>query len=114
MFCTGDPGEAVGYGKLYYIFPIGDFKFVWAAGIRDLWSAYDDILHRRDWDSDEEIYEVFMDTIVEPQHWSDQHLMSAIKSENEIAIRCDSYYGINYDAVIDADIENGLELLLKL
>lgn len=29
LFATGDKQTAVPYGKVYYVFPVGDFKFVW-------------------------------------------------------------------------------------
>lgn len=42
IFCSGDQGVAESYGDSYFIFPIGNFKFVWSPDISDLF------LHIRD------------------------------------------------------------------
>lgn len=38
LFVTGNEGTAAGYGRIYAIFPIGKFDFIWHPSIKDLWA----------------------------------------------------------------------------
>lgn len=42
LFIIGDKGEAISYGRVFRIFPIGEFQYVWNPHMRDPWSDYDD------------------------------------------------------------------------
>lgn len=37
VFCTGNTTTARGYGAVYAIFPIGDFKFIWSPVVEDFY-----------------------------------------------------------------------------
>lgn len=39
IFCTGYKSEAEGYGQVYKIAPIGDYKFLWSPKVRDSYSS---------------------------------------------------------------------------
>jgi hypothetical protein len=48
IFCTGDIAQANDYGKVYAIFPIGRFKYLWNPHIRDFFSdVIDDFVNSK-------------------------------------------------------------------
>lgn len=46
IFCTGNKNAAMGYGDVYVIFPIGDFKYSYTTEYRDLYTAFGRIARR--------------------------------------------------------------------
>jgi hypothetical protein len=46
IFCTGYKTEAEGYGQVYKIAPIGDYKFIWSPKVRDSYSGEHIIWHK--------------------------------------------------------------------
>ena len=87
----------------YYVFPVGQFKFVWSSKVKDptgvfqLDSPYDATY------SDELIKKL------EGSNYSDKNIIAAIKSGNEIMIQCKEYYGMLWTY----DKDDVLEELLK-
>ena len=125
VFTTGDPRVASSYGYLYYVFPIGDFDFLWSPAIHDL---YEDLTgyfdHGEDprelWaktykkltgneidseapDSAEEIEKTvsltdvldYIDSKLAP--FNDTDLKSGIKARTEIMLWVKNYYIFEYD-----------------
>lgn len=82
VFVTGDYKTAKKYGKVYAVFPIGEFKFVWSPDIKDLGEEVgnDDIADIHD--------------ILDDSYFDDDHLGIAIGSKNEIMIKCKEYYAV--------------------
>lgn len=92
LFVTGDFKFARGYGKIYSIFPVGNFKFYWNPKIEDLYAdlpveAYDIKV------KDEELTKI-LEPVVEA--YKSTNLKKAIKSGNEIMINCKEYYSMLY------------------
>lgn len=57
IFCTGDSQKANQYGRVYVIFPIGNFKYTWSPTIEDLYNEaysllYNDVIHFKNADAD--------------------------------------------------------------
>ena len=79
-FVTGDFNEALDYGALYAIFPIGDFKFVWSKKSFDLFVSLFDLAG----------------TVkkLEMLEFKDTDLDDALKSGNEIMLHCKEYYAV--------------------
>lgn len=81
LFTTGGFIEARGYGTVYCIFPIGEFKFVWSPTVRDLFVAGRDIKGVAD-----------AVPYLEKAGYKDTDLAKAIKSGKEIMVDCKEYY----------------------
>jgi hypothetical protein len=45
MFVTGDDSWAGAYGRIYSVYPIGDFEYLWSPKTKDLWQASRTIRH---------------------------------------------------------------------
>lgn len=91
IFCTNSPTMASDYGKLYQVFPIGDFDYTWSEEIWDLFQWLEDNpnVGRNDYPD-----------LVKSYHNS-QFFKEAIASGNEIMIACDYVYLLNQKAVRD-------------
>ena len=83
LFVTGDLKEANQYGKVYVIFPIGDFDFIWHKELNDLFTA----MPRRkgvetgiEWLEDKKA------------GFSTTNLTAAITAGNEISLWTEEYY----------------------
>ena len=102
IFCSGKSSEASEYGRVFSIFPVGDFSFIWSKTVPDLfgrWQDYEPLRHndmsheeyleRREDEEDrffkKEIY----------NKYTNKNLATGIRSGNEIMVRCGNYYGIN-------------------
>ena len=94
---TGSSSQAHDYGELYTIFPIGNFRFIWSPKVNDIaisirWPQ------PGGWSNFPPSQEV-VNEIMDQQEYSDRDLPQAIKSGNEIMIRCDEYYAVHPDAL---------------
>jgi len=99
VFCSGDAPSSV-YGDLYYIFPIDKFKYVWSPDIRDLTLELErfDILYIEGDGKFIEGYDYKKFHEILPQlvsTYKDNDLQSALRSGNEISLKCKKYYAIN-------------------
>lgn len=121
IFCTGGYGEALDYGSVHVIFPIGDYSYTWSPAINDLYMLQGIGTLFRDFSADEldvlrrlrqepkyqsndddlqRAYEVAkrldMNKLVKEIkfNYKDTDLLDAIKSENEIMIDCNEFYAI--------------------
>lgn len=107
LFATGREHEAMKYGTVYHIFPIGEFGFLWSSTVKDLWvqsrplrialgdaSRGDNPEHWRDARVQKELKE-FEDQIL--GSYQTDNLSAAIQSNTEVMMRPASYYGINFE-----------------
>jgi len=98
VFCSGDAPSSA-YGDLYYIFPIGKFKYVWSPDIRDLtvelehfgilYASPDGHYEKTDRKDIDEILPQLVST------YKDDDLQAALRSGNEISLKCKKYYVMN-------------------
>ncbi len=101
VFCLGDEHEASVYGYTYAMFPIGQFKFIWSPSIMDLTSDFreEEILvgtdygNEDDWEGGDNNPR-FQQLI---KTYTDKNLKKAIRSDNEIMIKCKEYYLVDDD-----------------
>ena len=107
LFVTGGLFQCQRYGRVYEIFPIGKFKFLWSATIRDFYaevgrwnSSYRVTLLDAGVDTKEltkelvykrpDFHELVGNHI--EREYTDKKIMAAIRSEKEIMIVCKEYY----------------------
>lgn len=94
VFCLGARGSdsILGqYGTPYFIFPIGEFSFVWSPKVSDLQvnlSFQSDIEG-----NDQEAIHKWLDT----KGYTDKDLEGALTSDKEVMVKCKSYYCIDKD-----------------
>lgn len=113
LFVSGDLGEANQYGDPYFIFPEGDFNFLWSPYIEDLWTEWNSRPGRAIAADDEEIESFINNTIVQGRYRQD-NLDHAIHANREIMIRSKSYYAIHTDILKDEENFTGFEEILAL
>lgn len=112
IFGSGSYGQAAGYGNVYAVFPIGDFKFLWSPKIIDFYNSqlYGDIEYNA---SQEfvgyiktgkmkskkmiEIYKEIEHSFLNEYKYSNKNLEEAIKSKHEIMVQAKKFYAINFD-----------------
>lgn len=85
LFCTGKFNDTRMYGKPYAIFPMGEFTFMWSPKTSDMF-IHDSKISRM---TPEEIEE-YLNRL----DFSEENLIAAIKSNNEISIICKKYLAI--------------------
>lgn len=137
VFTSSSRGDAFAYGIPTCFFPVGNYKYIWGIGIRDLFTmmpykviAYNDKrqsclpfsnepkdpeVHEK-WEKEEvepwliggEKYEEWWEESIAPKYTS-INLKKAIKEGREVSFLCKKYYLINPER--HPDIEN-LYLLL--
>ena len=103
IFVSGDFNSAGYFGRVYSIFPIGEFKFLWSPRIDDLNFAHHDLLDG-----------LFADRTIPPTKvqraqglikalrnvdYRTTDLKAAADSGNEIMIRCKEYYALPLEAI---------------
>lgn len=90
VFVTGDLSEAKRYGYgTYVIFPIGDFDFTWSPKIMDLYYEIPATVAGPD-----KVDDQYASIDQKIKKYINVNLIEAIKSNNEIMIRCDYYYAV--------------------
>jgi len=90
MFCTGDFNFARNYGQVFHIFPRGNFEFLWSKDVDDLYSMRDEYFGMVG------AQEEFLTALKNTQYYTTD-LPNALKYNNEIMMRCNSYYALNDD-----------------
>jgi hypothetical protein len=101
LFCTSDKSFAISYGKIYYIFPIGDFEFIWNTKKQDLYN-------RAYMDRGIDKYIDYFMTDYAP-YYVKGHKKEALKLRNEIMLYCKEYYILNSKNSINHMVINALE-----
>jgi len=106
LFVTNDMYQAGGYGALYIIFPRGNFTFLWSPDIPDIFTHYE---NKQTKQSDED----FVLDLLNNNDYSTNNLQEAIKSTNEIMIRCNSYYALRVRHLSNSQLQ-GIQLIINL
>ena len=103
LFTTGDRQISTKYGQAYYVFPVGDFKFIWgtykADPVADTlhWTRkIKDMMYVRYKKDSEDVTQQVMDEI----DWHTDDLAKAIRSGAEIAILADKAIIVPYSAKV--------------
>jgi hypothetical protein len=104
VFTTGNRGQAVSYGNLFSVWPVGDYKYLWSDDVRDLFNNFRTALqlssgemksaakvHRalQDDDNGKRKIQKLLNT------FQDTNLRKAVVSGNEVILGCKSYYLVN-------------------
>lgn len=93
LFATGRAGTASYYGKVYYVFPVGDFKFIWGKyngdAIRDTMFLASHIRSTMPTQNKEAAGDV-ADSIMDSVEWQTDDLPQALRAGAELAILCDT------------------------
>lgn len=112
MFATGDRALAGEYGKIYSVFPIGNFEFLWSPDVKDLWAASSSYRNARVryttrpkhmWKEGErdkywtQVQDQFKKEIL--AGYVSKDLSAAIESGKEIMVRSKSYYAISFGPI---------------
>ena len=111
VFATGGTYQAQTYGTVYEIYPIGNFKFLYAPNVHDFYTEFRGQvnLYRlkhslQSWPAEEIIkkpgFKSELTTFIKA-NYTDKDLYKAAMYENEIMILCKSYYGKRYDDIIE-------------
>jgi hypothetical protein len=106
MFGTGDRHTIGQYGNMYYVFPQGDFTYLWSEDINDMFNS----ITTQALSNSENTAQEFIDKVIAPANWHTDNLQAGIDSDNEIMIICDRYYGISYN-MKSTDKEGMLEII---
>src|SRR5574343_568799 len=87
VFTTSDDKDARRYGHLFYVFPAGDFKFVWSSKMSDLYTDLDVKFNVKNIAGARKVVDMYQDTDLE----------AAMKSGHEIMFKCERYYLFDVD-----------------
>lgn len=110
VFVTGDIKRANKYGFEHVIFPVNGYKYIWSPKVDDLYVALTRIDNPLLGVVDKFLY-IFADDSDKSAEWlqskqvqgavksyRDTDLVKAIKSKNEIIVKCESYYIVESSA----------------
>ena len=101
VFCTGDYPPGI-YGERYYIFPIGKFDFLWSPDVKDLTVSLDHSgIFTTDYKLDPSVPMNTVNDVVFQlvSTYQDDDFLAALRSGNEIMLRCKKYYALNVKTV---------------
>lgn len=108
IFCTGKYKQASNYGSVWMVFPIGEYSVIWSKDNDDLFYAIGKLKHNLSrlpqykYSSPEHIipdYEELTPFI--KAHYQEGNILEAIKSNNEIMVKCDRYVVISETVYFD-------------
>ena len=105
--CTGSPMFAQAFGDVYAVFPVDGYKILWSPGIDDLNHAIRRLHFHSHKGNDPQ---VFPDLIPNKFQYRLGNITEAIKSENEVMLRCDYYYAISQRTALEFD--NGIKEII--
>jgi len=89
IFVAGYESFSADFGRLFYIFPIGNFKFLWSPKIKDLFNKVGGFkIYSKTKSEMETIFKKLVDK------YQKTDLKKAIKSHHEIMIDCKEYYAV--------------------
>lgn len=91
LFCSPVQSFAESFGISYMIFPMGRYEIIWSPQVTDL---YSDVIKPLMSDLNEPAGAEELEDVVD--RYTKGNLKSALKSESEIMLSCDEYYGIHY------------------
>lgn len=125
LFCSGNKGMAEPYGKLYAIFPIGDFEYAWSQNYHDATLRIADAVEHitgidlfydtnvtNDSLTDEQKSEIerVLGGVLDSAKYKNTGLIAAIKSGHEIMINCEKYYALSEIAVEFEELERMMKV----
>ena len=112
LFVSGNENMANNYGRIYLVFPIGNFTFLYHDKFKDIYSTFSSfrwtygekeerMVRAKAMATREDFQKKFIEHIasVNNGNWKQDNLEQAINSKNEIMIRTKEYYAVNYAAV---------------
>jgi len=106
LFVTNDKNQAINYGEIYIIFPIGEYTYLWSPDIEDIFNKYEEKL--KDISDEDFVYD-----LLGKSDYYTERLDRAIKSGNEIMMRCGSYYAIRQSS-LDVNTQMGIQAIIDL
>ena len=97
LFVSGGRDVARSYGEPFVVFPIGHFDWVWSTQVGDMaidirWPNMGGFINVP---PNQEVVNSTLDNL---DYNLNHDLKGAIKSSNEIMIRCEEYYAVKYKA----------------
>jgi len=103
MFSAGKPGAVDDYGRVYAVFPEGDFEFIWNPGVADLFGKWQETYEPSHRVGEMEMSRMARLTKAEDKfikkyvtgEYMNTDLEMALSSGNEIMVRGSGYYGIS-------------------
>ena len=110
VFCTGKLTSAASYGHPYIMIPAGKFEFIWSPMV---WDLFDELRNQElikgytgidnpktsFYDPKDEKHNIKLKYIIGT--YINKNLRSAMRTHNEIIIKCDSYYLLEDDGFIE-------------
>lgn len=84
LFCTGDKSVASHYGNIYPVAPRGEFRFCWSPVVQDFYGSVSKL--KVEPDNASELYR-----LLETADYTEEDLISAIKSGSEIMLSAPSF-----------------------
>lgn len=98
--CTGSAMFAQAFGNVYTVFPVNGYKILWSPDVDDLNSA----IRRLRWHSPKGSNpQIIPDLIPNKVQYRLGNIREAIKSDNEIMLRCEQYYTISQRTALEFD-----------
>lgn len=102
VFCTGSAIFARQYGRPCYVFPKGDFKFLWSPKVRDLYSTLRqdaDIVSGEEYSSALKLAKMIdnVKQVLPQYHYMDDEFEAAVHSNYEIMIYCAEYLAVPFE-----------------
>ena len=103
MFTTGNYKIASYYGgnleKVFAVFPIGEFKFIWSPKVRDLYMSSETLLFKKgERVKNDDILKSRIEDWLDSKEYTDSNLPEAIASKKEVMIACQEYYAVLVDS----------------
>ena len=110
LFVAGTQHVAESFGKLYMVFPIGEFSFIWSPQVFDLYSQYGENMVD---DLEEKRIQEFIE-MMDSLQYQNTDLKQAIKHTGEIMIRCSEYAAVRVKGSDDKfEFEAKLQAAIK-
>lgn len=101
VFCAPRQAQAASYGRAFYVFPIGNFKVLWAShdvagtsGVKDTASLSDSIYRFAETVEPDKQADVADRVMTNHNHWHEGNVKKAVQSDAEITLICDKYYAV--------------------
>jgi len=118
VFVNPNVYETTQYGRPYFFFPIGKYKYVWSPDVNDLtiyiedemedaWAEYhDEYGYEDEWDEEPEEDEPDEEKMM--KRTVDSYISKGLinNKRNEMAFKCKSYYlvNINYEKLLEKEL----------
>ena len=100
VFCVGERGNVAEYGDLYYIFPMGEFQYVWSPNVRDLFNAKsrEMVEYPEDVTDVEKEKYTPLEFFMEGLDYTNEDLDKAVVARHEVMLKCDKYLAFPKEA----------------